>query len=235
AGNPVGLKERSTVGSASATGSAGGRTTWASGSGSDAYEADKMSEGDNDGVSSVGGLSDEGNASLVGFGEGANSTVEGPVSSLPLPGAGANAARMAGKGGAGGVGGVAGERAKMIDGVTYDKGVVDTAGRSPLPAANSAVAAAAAAAAAAAGVSGSSAGGSGMGVGVGAGGIVMGTPGSNQGTPAPRHAGLSGTETAERIVQERLDHGGRADGDGDVQMGEAGEQAPGLGRFGFEK
>ena len=71
-------KERSTVGSASATGSLGGGTTWASGS--DLYDADKMSEDQDDGVSS-GGLSDEGNASLVGFGEGASSTISGPISS----------------------------------------------------------------------------------------------------------------------------------------------------------
>lgn len=70
AGNPVLAKERSTVGSASATGSAGGRTTWASGSDM-MLDGDKMSE--DDGVSSVGGFSDEGNASLVGFGEAANS------------------------------------------------------------------------------------------------------------------------------------------------------------------
>jgi len=73
-------KERSTVGSASATGSVGGRTTWASGS--DVYDADKMSEDLDDGVSSSAGLSDEGNASLVGFGEGASSTISGPVSSV---------------------------------------------------------------------------------------------------------------------------------------------------------
>ncbi|KAJ5613517.1 hypothetical protein N7528_007171 [Penicillium herquei] len=72
------LKERSTVGSASATGSIGGHTTWASGS--DAFDADKMSEDPDDGVSSVGNISDEGNASLVGFGEGANSTISGPTS-----------------------------------------------------------------------------------------------------------------------------------------------------------
>ena len=75
-GNQLG-KERSTVGSASATGSLGGGTTWASGS--DVYDADKMSEEQDDGVSSA-GLSDEGNASLVGFGEGASSTISGPVS-----------------------------------------------------------------------------------------------------------------------------------------------------------
>lgn len=77
-----GLKERSTVGSASATASIGGHTTWASGS--DAYEADKMSEDpdpdDRVDTSSVGNVSDEGNASLVGFGEGANSTISGPTS-----------------------------------------------------------------------------------------------------------------------------------------------------------
>lgn len=74
-------KEISTVGSASATGSVGGRTTWASGS--DMYDnGDKMSE-DQDmmDTSSTGGFSDEGNASLVGFGEGAGSTVSGPISS----------------------------------------------------------------------------------------------------------------------------------------------------------
>ncbi|KAI9841011.1 MAG: hypothetical protein M1838_003803 [Thelocarpon superellum] len=71
------VKERSTVGSASATGSVGGRTTWASSS--DVNDADKMSEDQDDGVSSMGGFSDEGNASLVGFGEGA-STTDGPVS-----------------------------------------------------------------------------------------------------------------------------------------------------------
>lgn len=74
-------KERSTVGSASATGSVGGRTTWASGS--DVYDpTDKMSEDQEMDTSSDGGFS-EGNASLVGFGEGASSTVSGPVSTAP--------------------------------------------------------------------------------------------------------------------------------------------------------
>ena len=80
--NPQLIRERSTVGSASATGSVGGRTTWASGS--DIYDPDKMSEdqeGDADGdvdvgdaeaetTSSMGGFSDEA-SSLVAFGEGA--------------------------------------------------------------------------------------------------------------------------------------------------------------------
>ncbi|KAI8939479.1 hypothetical protein NX059_003252 [Plenodomus lindquistii] len=62
------FRERSTVGSASATGSVGGRTTWASGS--DVYDHDRMSEDQDVETSSVGGFSDEA-ASLVGFGEGA--------------------------------------------------------------------------------------------------------------------------------------------------------------------
>lgn len=69
------MRERSTVGSASATGSIGGRTTtWASGSdvGYDAASiADRMSEDQDMETSSMGGFSDEGAASLVGFGEGA--------------------------------------------------------------------------------------------------------------------------------------------------------------------
>ena len=70
---------KSTVGSASATGSAGGRHTWASGS----DPGDRMSEDQDDVGDSVSsaGLSEEGNASLVGFGEGAGSTVSGPTSS----------------------------------------------------------------------------------------------------------------------------------------------------------
>ncbi|KAL8657593.1 MAG: hypothetical protein Q9226_001757 [Calogaya cf. arnoldii] len=143
--DPAGLphgKERSTVGSASATGSVGGRATWASSS--DVYEGDKISEQSEDG-SSMAGLSDEGNASLVGFGEGASSTVSGPVSTSTRIAQGARAV--------GGVGsplagrqhstrdsgdpmqGVEGQDAKMLDGMTYDQDVVDTtprnAGRPP--------------------------------------------------------------------------------------------------------
>lgn len=62
------FRERSTVGSASATGSVGGRTTWASGS--DVYDPDRMSEDQDVETSSMGGFSDEA-VSLVGFGEGA--------------------------------------------------------------------------------------------------------------------------------------------------------------------
>lgn len=156
-------KERSTVGSASATGSVGGRTTWASGS--DIFDQDKI--GDDDG-SSTGGFSEEGNASLVGFGEGANSTVSGPVS------AGMNrmtvASRQSSGFGAGnspttnrlsGLSAPASQQSapyatgvvppsspsaagshtrgpeaddvRMVDGVTFDEDIIDTTVRSPPP------------------------------------------------------------------------------------------------------
>ncbi|KAL4953345.1 hypothetical protein BDW69DRAFT_165513 [Aspergillus filifer] len=78
----AGMKERSTVGSASATGSVGARTTWASGSDAFGFDADKMSEDPTDDgeASSVGNISDKDDASLVGFGEGAASTISGPIS-----------------------------------------------------------------------------------------------------------------------------------------------------------
>ena len=112
-GNPAIGRERSTVGSASATGSVGARTTWA---GSDAGgDADKMSESqdmDMD-TSSVGGMSDEGGTgSLVGFGEGARTPAR--QSTISSPGGGKSANTPTGR------------DAKMIDGMTYDRNVVDT-------------------------------------------------------------------------------------------------------------
>ncbi|KAI0534220.1 hypothetical protein GGR58DRAFT_67977 [Xylaria digitata] len=105
-GQPTAPTKMSTVGTASATGSVGARTTTESG---ERAEAD-LTEVDEDGLStdtnyramdvdstsgaidpvdedlanrSVGGfedrMSDDGTASLVGFGEGANSTVSGPI------------------------------------------------------------------------------------------------------------------------------------------------------------
>ncbi|KAI9738315.1 MAG: hypothetical protein M1834_008813 [Cirrosporium novae-zelandiae] len=126
-------KERSTVGSASATEpSVGARTTWASSS--DAYEGDKMSEDPDDGMSSLGGFSDEGNASLVAFGEGA-SGISGPIST---PHQRALAARHFGSIDSPSFGRATPEGAKreprMIDGMTYDAGVTDTTARPPLPA-----------------------------------------------------------------------------------------------------
>jgi hypothetical protein len=97
-GNPVYTTKMSTVGSASATGSIGGRTTtWASGSAkgqtdADEEDIDQMSMDTNyrdmddrdrysasamDEDMDVDGMSDD--TSLVGFGEGAGSTVSGPT------------------------------------------------------------------------------------------------------------------------------------------------------------
>ncbi|KAJ8610412.1 hypothetical protein MRB53_038574 [Persea americana] len=82
-GNPTIGRERSTVGSASATGSVGAHTTWA---GSESGDMDKMSESqdmDMD-TSSVGGMSDEA-GSLVAFGEGARTPAR--QSTISVPGA----------------------------------------------------------------------------------------------------------------------------------------------------
>ncbi|KIY02956.1 uncharacterized protein Z520_01421 [Fonsecaea multimorphosa CBS 102226] len=139
------FKERSTVGSASATGSVGGRTTWASGSVD--YDADKMSEDPDDGVSSTGGFSDEDKASLVGFGEGAGSTVSGPVStpyntraSISRQSTNVNAPStprtgnlpMFGSGQSTPMSGITPSAAagstdpKMMDGMSYDQNFLDT-------------------------------------------------------------------------------------------------------------
>ncbi|RAL06363.1 uncharacterized protein BO80DRAFT_9890 [Aspergillus ibericus CBS 121593] len=150
-----GIKERSTVGSASATGSIGARTTWASGS--DAFDADRMSEYPEDGTSSVGNFSDEGDASLVAFGEGA-STISGPTShpllnrtssghrpsSLSSPGVSranpfASHLQHSGEGPmvlsthspTGSVTPEPTQDARMVDGMTYDPNVVDTTVRTP--------------------------------------------------------------------------------------------------------
>lgn len=136
------FRERSTVGSASATGSVGGRTTWASGS--DLYEADRMSMSEDQDVetSSVGGFSDEA-ASLVGFGEGARTPARqhsqigspaiGKASAVPgylreqVP-----ASPMSSGSGSGQT--YATEQKqdpRMINGMTYDDNVTDTADRTP--------------------------------------------------------------------------------------------------------
>jgi len=150
---PPQVRERSTVGSASATGSVGGRTTWASGSID--YGDDKMSEDQDDGRSSTGGFSDE-NASLVGFGEGAGSTVSVPISTATSRAAAArynpagspSASKFtsvssshtpqAGTPMSGVVptnaAGVAGNTdPRMMDGMSYDANVVDTTMQPPAP------------------------------------------------------------------------------------------------------
>jgi hypothetical protein len=151
----------STVGSASATDSATNAQTWASVSGhgqDDEYsEADKMSMDTNyrdiderDRYSAMDvsedgndGMSDEGNASLVGFGEGAGSTVSGPTYTRSR----ASQIQAAG----GGIGspaspttGVMEQRrdARMTDGIAADtaSGYVDTTTWSPVPSRGSGVA-----------------------------------------------------------------------------------------------
>jgi hypothetical protein len=132
-------RERSTVGSASATGSVGGRTTWASGS--DVYDPDKMSEDANQDMevdnSSVGGFSDEGATSLVGFGEGART----PARQLSSMGSPTQKSAQIATGLRPPVGAQTPQSAietqkqdaKMLDGMTYDADVVDTANRTPPP------------------------------------------------------------------------------------------------------
>jgi len=137
------FRERSTVGSASATGSVGGRTTWASGS--DVYDGDKMSE-DNE---SVGGMSDE--ASLVGFGEGARtparqqsnfgSPVIGKASAVPphlrdqVPPSPMTGVSVSSTGSSHTTQSTEAQKqeARMIDGMTYDRDFIDTTSRTPPP------------------------------------------------------------------------------------------------------
>lgn len=111
-GNPAMLRERSTVGSASATGSVGQNTTWAGSEAGDVSNFDKMSESqdmDMDGQS-VGGMSEEGAASLVAFGEGARTPARQSVMSAGDRGSMSTTMRDA----------------RLIDGMTYDANVVDT-------------------------------------------------------------------------------------------------------------
>jgi hypothetical protein len=138
-GQPQIMRERSTVGSASATGSVGGRTTWASGS--DVYDPDKMSEDQDMDASSMGGFSDE--QSLVGFGEGARtparqqsimgSPVASKVSAVPphlreqaAPSPMSGVSTLSGQS-------VEAQRqdARILDGVTYDHNILDTTTRTP--------------------------------------------------------------------------------------------------------
>lgn len=139
------FRERSTVGSASATGSVGGRTTW----GSDVYDADRMSEDQEVETSSIGGFSDEA-ASLVGFGEGARTPARqhSQIGSPAIGKATAVPQYLRDQPPASPLTGVSipsssvttqttssieqqKQEAKMIDGMTYDDGVVDTANRTP--------------------------------------------------------------------------------------------------------
>ncbi|CAO2656345.1 Nn.00g051480.m01.CDS01 [Neocucurbitaria sp. VM-36] len=141
------FRERSTVGSASATGSVGGRTTWASGS--DVYDPDRMSEDQDVETSSMGGFSDEA-ASLVGFGEGARTPARqhsqigspaiGKASAVPghlreqLPGSpmtGVSAPSSSGTTQTTSSVEQQKHDARNLDGMTYDENIIDTANRTP--------------------------------------------------------------------------------------------------------
>ncbi|KAF2752029.1 hypothetical protein M011DRAFT_13866 [Sporormia fimetaria CBS 119925] len=142
--NPTLARERSTVGSASATGSVGGRTTWASGS--DAYDPDRMSEDQEVENSSTGGFSDEA-ASLVGTGEGAmtparqNSQYGSPAmtkasavpSHLKDQQQQGSPASTSSRGTATTTSSTRQQKqdARAMDGMTYDQDVLDTAARTP--------------------------------------------------------------------------------------------------------
>ncbi|EHL00875.1 hypothetical protein M7I_3268 [Glarea lozoyensis 74030] len=132
-GNPVYTTKMSTVGSASATGSIGGRTTtWASGSAKasrdgdddemsvDNMEADRFSASAMDEDMDQDGMSD--NTSLVGFGEGAGSTVSGPTYNrrdIASPGMGKSALAMQLQSGSG-TPGSSSRDARMMDGTGDD-------------------------------------------------------------------------------------------------------------------
>lgn len=142
------FRERSTVGSASATGSVGGRTTWASGS--DVYDPDRMSEDQDNETSSIGGFSDEA-ASLVGFGEGARtparqqslygSPAVGKASAVPghlrdqqssgSPMAGVSTASSSATTTTTASAEQQRQEARSLDGMTYDEDYLDTANRTP--------------------------------------------------------------------------------------------------------
>jgi hypothetical protein len=144
------FRERSTVGSASATGSVGGRTTWASGS--DVYDPDRMSEDQDNETSSMGGFSDEA-ASLVGFGEGARTPARqlsqigspaiGKANAVPPhlrdqqplsnPTAGVNSPTSATTPTTPTASGTEQQKsdAKMNDGMSYDDEIMDTTYRAP--------------------------------------------------------------------------------------------------------
>ncbi|KAF2868955.1 hypothetical protein BDV95DRAFT_577999 [Massariosphaeria phaeospora] len=143
---PPMFRERSTVGSASATGSVGGRTTWASGS--DVYDGDRMSEDQDVETSSMGGFSDEA-ASLVGFGEGARtparqqsligSPAVGKASALPPylrdqpPLSPMTGVSVPSNSGTAQTSSSADQKqdARMLDGMSYDGDSVDEGNRTP--------------------------------------------------------------------------------------------------------
>jgi hypothetical protein len=95
-----------------------------------------MSEDMDVDASSTGGFSDEGTASLVGFGEGARTPAR-QLSSMGSPAPGTRTPQVAPRLGLRSQDPPKPETvkqdAKMLDGMTYDKNVVDTANRTPPP------------------------------------------------------------------------------------------------------
>jgi len=95
-----------------------------------------MSEDMDVDASSTGGFSDEGTASLVGFGEGARTPAR-QLSSMGSPAPGTRTPVGPPQLGVRAQGlplsDAQKQEAKMLDGMTYDKDVVDTANRTPPP------------------------------------------------------------------------------------------------------
>ncbi|KAJ5421711.1 hypothetical protein N7491_010156 [Penicillium cf. griseofulvum] len=133
------LKERSTVGSASATGSVAGRTTWASSS--DTYDADKMSEyHEDDGTSSVGNRADFSPPGMNRVSSGRPTSTGSPNVNRPNQLASylqqqqhhAGESSMMSSSPAGSMTPEpTNEDARMIDGMTFDSDIVDTTARTP--------------------------------------------------------------------------------------------------------
>ncbi|KAI9870841.1 MAG: hypothetical protein M1830_003724 [Pleopsidium flavum] len=219
-------KERSTVGSASATGSVGGRTTWASGS--DVYDADKMSEDQDDGVSSSAGLSDEGNASLVGFGEGASSTISGPISSV--------GGRAPGGGRQSGLASPTIAKGNTTQGYTQQQGSTvggGGVGGSPMQGIQSSTPSTMSPTAAEQQKRDAK-----MIDGMTYDPNIVDTTATTRRRVHERNMGMTGQETAERIVRERLEQGETGSGLGRRALGspdEGNDGGKGLGKFYFEE
>ncbi|KAK8848377.1 hypothetical protein PGQ11_014857 [Apiospora arundinis] len=252
-GQPTAATKMSTVGSASATGSVGARTTTEAGeqfddttevdedvmsmdtnyrtmdadstSGADAMDEEMASR-------SVGGfedrMSDDGTASLVGFGEGANSTVSGPIyHRRPLPGAA----------GAAGVWGLERSSSGLSEGAMLRSQQMREAANMTASGDVNASASAQAERRDARMMDGVSVDGGGH-VGTSDDDVFVDT--TTRG-PVPMqggHHGAAGStsrEAAERILRERLDRGETRVGGASSTLGSTGGGGEQLGRFYFEE
>lgn len=252
-GQPTAATKMSTVGSASATGSVGARTTTEAGeqfddttevdedvmsmdtnyrtmdvdstSGADAMDEEMASR-------SVGGfedrMSDDGTASLVGFGEGANSTVSGPIyHRRPLPGAA----------GAAGVWGLERSSSGLSEGAMLRSQQMREAANMTASGDVNASAAAQAERRDARMMDGVSVDGGGH-VGTSDDDVFVDT--TTRG-PVPMQGGQQGAsgstsrEAAERILRERLDRGETRVGGASSTLGNTAGGGEALGRFYFEE